>query len=229
MTTRRRGSGRRQPTKRRESVADAQTRAAEELSRVQTEVEESRRRPGRRASTPGGKWCFESGKAEVQRLVELTPYGHRQDDRKRKERRSSARLRHSSLNLVLLIARKVVKVISENQKNVRDQQRDPGPAQTQDPRGCCDPGQSRGRGADLEPIKDFMRMVENVRSITVLEDSTVNKGGCVVETDFGHIDRTDLLSARRDRGEDPGNSFDQDQGRSRPADMIWPVKSGPDT
>ena len=30
--------------------------------------------------------------------------------------------------------------------------------------------------------------VENVKGITVLEDSTVEKGGCVVETDFGSID-----------------------------------------
>jgi len=39
-----------------------------------------------------------------------------------------------------------------------------------------------------EHIKDFMGMVENVKSITVLEDSSVDKGGCIIETDFGQID-----------------------------------------
>ncbi len=39
-----------------------------------------------------------------------------------------------------------------------------------------------------EHIKDFMRMAENVKSITVLEDSSVDKGGAVIETDFGQID-----------------------------------------
>jgi flagellar assembly protein FliH len=31
-------------------------------------------------------------------------------------------------------------------------------------------------------------MVENVRSISVLEDSSVDKGGAMIETDFGQID-----------------------------------------
>ena len=37
-------------------------------------------------------------------------------------------------------------------------------------------------------IQDFIKQVENVQGITVLEDSSVEKGGCVVETDFGAID-----------------------------------------
>jgi flagellar assembly protein FliH len=39
-----------------------------------------------------------------------------------------------------------------------------------------------------EHVKDFMRMVENVKSVTVVEDTTVDKGGCIIETDFGEID-----------------------------------------
>ena len=31
-------------------------------------------------------------------------------------------------------------------------------------------------------------MVEGVKSIKILEDSTVDKGGCIIETDFGSID-----------------------------------------
>ncbi len=89
---------------------------------------------------------------------------------------------------MLLIARKVVKVISENQKNVVINN------VIQALRKLKTRGDVviRVNLADVEltseHIKDFMRMVENVRSITVLEDSTVDKGGCVVETDFGHID-----------------------------------------
>ena len=33
-----------------------------------------------------------------------------------------------------------------------------------------------------------MRQIENVEGVTVLEDSSVDKGGCIVETDFGAID-----------------------------------------
>ena len=31
-------------------------------------------------------------------------------------------------------------------------------------------------------------MVEGVKSIKILEDSTVDRGGCIIETDFGSLD-----------------------------------------
>jgi flagellar assembly protein FliH len=82
----------------------------------------------------------------------------------------------------------VVKVISENQKNVV----------INNVIQALRKLKSRGEvlvkvnldDVDLtsEHVKDFMRMVENVQSVTVVEDSTVDKGGCIIETDFGEID-----------------------------------------
>ena len=37
-------------------------------------------------------------------------------------------------------------------------------------------------------IQEFINHVENIEAIKVLEDSSVEKGGCIVETDFGAID-----------------------------------------
>ena len=34
----------------------------------------------------------------------------------------------------------------------------------------------------------FIKRIENVNGISVIEDSSVDKGGCIVETDFGAID-----------------------------------------
>lgn len=92
------------------------------------------------------------------------------------------------IELVLMIARKVVKVISENQKNVVINN------VIQALRKLKSRGEVLVR-VNLEDvelasdrIKDFIRMVENVRSVTVVEDSTVDRGGCVIETDFGEID-----------------------------------------
>jgi len=92
------------------------------------------------------------------------------------------------IDLVLLIARKVVKVISANQKNVV----------INNIVQALKKLKSRGdvvirvNLADLdlstEHVKDFLRMVEDVKSITVLEDSSVDRGGAVIETDFGQID-----------------------------------------
>ena len=36
--------------------------------------------------------------------------------------------------------------------------------------------------------EEFIQRIENIQGITVLEDSSVEKGGCIVETDFGAID-----------------------------------------
>jgi flagellar assembly protein FliH len=89
---------------------------------------------------------------------------------------------------VLLIARKVVKVISENQKNVV----------INNVIQALRKLKSRGEvlikvnlddvELTTEHVKDFMRMVDNVQSVTVVEDSTVDRGGCIIETDFGEID-----------------------------------------
>jgi flagellar assembly protein FliH len=38
-----------------------------------------------------------------------------------------------------------------------------------------------------EHIKDFIRMAEGANDMQVVEDSTVEPGGCVIETDFGEI------------------------------------------
>ena len=92
------------------------------------------------------------------------------------------------VELVLLIARKVVKVISETQRNVVMQNI------LQSLRRV------KGRGdvtirvnlADVqltsEHAKEFMDSVESIKNITVAEDSSVEKGGCIIETDFGAID-----------------------------------------
>ena len=129
---------------------------------------------------------FQEGREEADRLIRLLHTIVDKAIEKRNELIGEAETQ--VINLVLLVARKVIKVISENQKNVVINN------VIQSLRKL----KSRGdvvvkvnlEDVDLtsEHINDFMRMVENVRSITVLEDSTVDKGGCIIETDFGQID-----------------------------------------
>lgn len=92
------------------------------------------------------------------------------------------------IGLVLLIAKKVIKVISDNQKNVVINN------VVQALRKLKTRGDVaiRVNLADLELTsqhkKDFIEMLESVKSIKVLEDSTVDRGGCIIETDFGMLD-----------------------------------------
>ena len=92
------------------------------------------------------------------------------------------------VGLVLLIAKKVIKVISENQKNVVINN------VIQALRKLKSRGEVaiRVNLADLELTsqhkRDFIEMVEGIKSIKILEDSTVDRGGCIIDTDFGSID-----------------------------------------
>lgn len=92
------------------------------------------------------------------------------------------------VELVILMARKVVKILSENQKNVV----------MANTLAALKKVKSRGNvilRVNLEDVKlttshisEFIQHVENVNGITVIEDSSVERGGCIVETDFGAID-----------------------------------------
>jgi flagellar assembly protein FliH len=92
------------------------------------------------------------------------------------------------IDLVLLISRKVIKVISENQREVVVSN------VVQALRKVKDRGKIiiRVSLVDLklatEHTKDFIKMLEGVQSVQVIEDSSVDSGGCVIETDFGEID-----------------------------------------
>ena len=39
-----------------------------------------------------------------------------------------------------------------------------------------------------EHAKDFIEAAENAKKLSIVEDSSVDRGGCVIETDFGEID-----------------------------------------
>lgn len=92
------------------------------------------------------------------------------------------------VELVLLVAKKVVKVISENQKNVVVQ----NIVQALRKLRTRSEVTIRVNLADLqlasEHAKDFVAMAENAKHIQIVEDTTIDRGGCIIETDFGEID-----------------------------------------
>ena len=129
---------------------------------------------------------YEDGKKEVDRLVERIHKIIESVQAKRQEILDGTE--QQIVDLVVLMTRKVVKIMSDNQKSVI----------------MANVVQAlkkvKGRGdvtlrvnlADVqlttEHIQDFISRVEAIKGITVMEDSTVESGGCIVETDFGAID-----------------------------------------
>jgi flagellar assembly protein FliH len=167
-------------------LEEARKQAADLEAEIRTRVEKIEKEARDRGQEAGREQGYQEGRAEVQRLV---------DNLQRIitsaiERRNLIIEESETqvINLVLLIAKKVIKVISENQKNVVINN------VVQALRKLKSRGEVviRVNLADLEltsaHIKDFMKMVENVKSVTVLEDSSVDRGGCIIETDFGQID-----------------------------------------
>ncbi|MBE3131310.1 MAG: flagellar assembly protein FliH [Acidobacteria bacterium] len=167
-------------------LAGAREKAEALEGDIKQRVAQTEREAYERGYTEGHQKGYEEGTAEVGRLVERLHTIITKAIEKRNEiiEESETQI----INLVLMIVKKVIKVISENQKNVVINN------VVQALRKLKSRGDVviRVNLADLEltseHVKDFMKMVENVKSITVLEDSSVDRGGCVIETDFGQID-----------------------------------------
>jgi len=165
---------------------DAHAKAKEIEDEIRSKVNEIEKESYERGYKEGHDRGYQDGREEVQRLIDRLHTIISKAIEKRNEiiEESETQL----INLVLLISKKVIKVISENQKNVVINN------VVQALRKLKSRGDVviRVNIADLEltseHIKDFMSMVENVKSITVLEDSSVDRGGCIIETDFGQID-----------------------------------------
>ncbi len=164
--------------------------AQEEIYRLKKEAEEEsekiKKDAIKKGLEQGYKDGYESEANEVRRLVERVQIILNSAIDKRNE--IFVETEQQIINLVLLIAKKVIKVISENQKNVVINN------VVQALRKLKSRGEVaiRVNLADLELTtehkKDFIEMVEGVKSIKILEDSTVDRGGCIIETDFGSID-----------------------------------------
>ena len=169
-----------------EIIKNAQEEASKIVEEAKIEQENLKKNSYSEGYTKGEEEGYNEGKAEVERLIERTHKILEGIMARREEILSETE--QQIVELVILMTRKVVKIISENQKSVL----------------MANVLQAlkkvKGRGdvtirVNLEDVKltsehtaDFIKQVENIQGITVLEDSTVDKGGCVVETDFGAID-----------------------------------------
>ena len=167
-------------------LADAKQKAEELETETRKNLDNERKEAFDQGKEDGRLEGFAEGKIEVDRLIERTQIVLERAQDKRGD--ILAETEQEIVNLVLLITRKVVKVISENQREVIISN------VVQALRKVRDRGNIiiRVNLADLklatEHTKNFIQMMEGVKSIQVAEDSSVDPGGCVIETDFGEID-----------------------------------------
>ncbi|MDR0689198.1 MAG: flagellar assembly protein FliH [Spirochaetaceae bacterium] len=167
-------------------LAAAREKAAAIEADSHTAFENERKEAENQGRETGREAGFAEGYAEVERLIDRTRTVLERAQDKREE--ILAETEQQIIDLVLLISRKVVKVISENQRtvvisNVVQALR-----------------KVKGRGniiikvnlVDIklttEHTKKFIQLLEGAQSVQVVEDSSVDPGGCIIETDFGEVD-----------------------------------------
>jgi len=167
-------------------LAEARREAEELLAETRRVLEAERKEALDQGREAGHAEGYADGRAEVDRLIERTRTVLERAQDKRGD--ILADTEREIIDLVLLMSRKVIKVISDNQREVVISN------VMQALRKVRDRGNIiiRVNLADLKlttaHTKDFIKILEGAKSIQVAEDSSVDPGGCIIETDFGEID-----------------------------------------
>jgi len=170
-----------------EEIVHKAQRQAEEIIKVaedkKTEINKAAFSEG---YEEGISKAFDHGKTEVASVIGRLEKILGETINKRNEIIESSEKQLS--NIAIIIARKVVKAITESDqavilRNVSESLRKvKGRAQVT----------IRVNISDLELTArhkdDFYRMLDNIENVNVLEDPNIEKGGCIIETDFGDID-----------------------------------------
>ena len=167
-------------------IEDAKLEAERIIQEANVEKENIKATAHQDGYNEGHEQGFMEGQNEVNRLVERVHKIVESVMVRREE--ILCETEQQIVELVLLMTRKVVKIISENQKTVV----------LSNVLAALKKIRTRGNitlRVNTEDLKlttahvdEFIKRIENVNGISVIEDSSVDKGGCIVETDFGAID-----------------------------------------
>jgi flagellar assembly protein FliH len=167
-------------------IADANRKATEIENEVRQTLDSEKKEAVENGRQEGREEGFAEGKDEVNRLIERTQVVLERAQEKRGEILSETE--QEIIDLVLLITRKVIKVISNNQRNVIVSNVMEALRKVRAKGNVI----IRVNMADLklatEHKQDFIKVMEGAKSVQIAEDSTVDNGGCIIETDFGEID-----------------------------------------
>ena len=167
-------------------VAEAEQKARDLEYETKRTLDDERKAALEESREAGRLEGYAEGKVEVDRLIQRTQLVLERAQEKRGEILVEAE--QELVNLVLLLTRKVVKVITDSQSDVIISNVIQALQKVRDRGNII----IRVNLADLnltsEHTNEFIKMLEGVKSIQVAEDSSVGQGGCIIETDFGEID-----------------------------------------
>jgi len=168
------------------AVAEAEERAAKIIADAESksgQLESDAFEKGKKEGFDAG---WQEGKAEADRVIERLHIILSKAVERRHQiiEESEAQI----VELVISMAKKVVKAISESQKNVVLNNVVQALAKLRSKSDIVVRVNLDDLSATTEHAKEIMERIERVNNVTVAEDSTVDRGGCIIETDFGEID-----------------------------------------
>ncbi|HPC38331.1 MAG TPA: flagellar assembly protein FliH [Exilispira sp.] len=129
---------------------------------------------------------FNKGNEEVKHLIERLHKIISEVIAKRQEIIEGTE--YQIISIVLLIVKKIIKIITENQKTVIINNVVEALKKVKGTKNII----IRVNLDDIAMVtkhkEDFIKMIEGLEGIQFLEDSSIERGGCIIETDFGEID-----------------------------------------
>lgn len=167
-------------------IAEAQDKADRIMQEAEKKASQIESEAYSRGFNEGRDEGYQTGREEVDRLVERLKIILSSAISKRNEVIDEAEA--EVVDIIITIARKVVKIITDEQKMVV----------VENVKKSLE--KLRGRAEitiqvnteDLQKTakykKEFIDMLESIEHVRVLEDNTVERGGCIISTDFGSID-----------------------------------------
>jgi len=167
-------------------IAQAQVKVKELETEIRQTLDNEKKDAREQGRTEGKDEGYADGKAEVDRLIERTQIVLERAQDKRADILKETE--KEIVNLVLLISRKVIKVISENQRNVIISNVIEALRKVKAKGNILIKVNLADLQLATEHKQNFISMMEGVKSINIVEDSSVDRGGCIIETDFGEID-----------------------------------------
>lgn len=167
-------------------LTEARKKILSEKEDVQKEIDQLVNSAKEEGHKEGYEAGFQKGQEEVDRLVNKihTIVGSIANKRAQILEQSEAQV----IDLVLSIATRVVKTISESQKEVVIQNVKSALARIKSRSDIIIRVNVQDLALTTSKMKEFQESLEKAKTITIVEDATIEKGGCIVETDFGHID-----------------------------------------
>jgi len=168
------------------NIIKAKTESKRILENANTELEALKNEAFNKGIADGEKKGWIAGKEELNRLIERFHIVMNNINNKRISMLEE--IEPQVLDLIIQISRKVIKVISENQRDVILENVSHALKKIKRKGEVI----IRVNLIDLEILtehkEEFIENLEKIEGISLLEDSNIEPGGCIIETDFGRID-----------------------------------------